>query len=106
MNAVPSPAAGHSNPLQDLCLEKSMHREAWRATVRGITESQTRLNDNNDNNNKTLKMRMKASYFIVRKHEQFEQFLPVSAGNTSCQLLAWAGPPKRSGLGNGFICHL
>ena len=72
MNAVPSPAGEHSNPLQDSCLEKSMHREAWRATVRGITESQTRLNNNNDNNNKTLEMRMKASYFIVRKHEQFE----------------------------------
>ena len=38
-----SPGGGHSNPLQDSCLENSMDREAWRATVRRVTKSQTRL---------------------------------------------------------------
>jgi len=33
---------GHSNPLQYSCLENSMDREAWQATVhRGLTWSRT-----------------------------------------------------------------
>ena len=40
-----SPGGGHGNPLQYPCLENPMDRGAWRATVRGVTESQTRLSD-------------------------------------------------------------
>ena len=36
-----SPVGGHSNPLQYSCQENSMDRGAWRATVHGVTESQT-----------------------------------------------------------------
>ena len=32
-----------ANPLQYSCLENPMVREAWRATVRGVTKSQTLL---------------------------------------------------------------
>ena len=32
---------GHDNSLQYSCLENSMDRGAWRATVRGVTKSQT-----------------------------------------------------------------
>ena len=38
-----SPGGGHGNPLQYSCLENSMDRGAWRATVRGIAKSQTWL---------------------------------------------------------------
>ena len=34
-----SPGGGHGNPLQYSCLENPMHREAWRATVHGLQES-------------------------------------------------------------------
>ena len=34
-----SPGGGHDNPLQYSCLESSMDREAWWATVHGVTES-------------------------------------------------------------------
>ena len=35
------PGEGHGNPLQYSCLENSMDRAAWRATIHGVTESQT-----------------------------------------------------------------
>ena len=38
-----SPGGGHGNPLQNSCLENLMERGAWCATVRGFTESRTRL---------------------------------------------------------------
>ena len=31
----------HGNPLQDSCLENPMDREAWQATVHGVTKSWT-----------------------------------------------------------------
>ena len=34
---------GHSNPLQDSCLENPMDRGAWQATVHRVTKSQTQL---------------------------------------------------------------
>ena len=40
-----SPGEGNGNPLQDSCLENPMDRGAWRATVREVAESQTRLSD-------------------------------------------------------------
>ena len=42
------PGGGHGNPLQYSCLENSMDRGAWRATVHRITKSQTRLKQLND----------------------------------------------------------
>ena len=36
---------GNGNPLQYSCLEKSMDGGAWRATVHGVTKSQTGWSD-------------------------------------------------------------
>ena len=36
-----SPREGNGCPLQYSCLENSMDRKAWQATVRGITKSDT-----------------------------------------------------------------
>ena len=33
-----SPGEGNDNPLQYYCLENSMDRRAWQATVRGVTK--------------------------------------------------------------------
>ena len=38
-----SSGEGSGNPLQYSCLENSMDRGAWRATVHGLAQSQTRL---------------------------------------------------------------
>ena len=40
-----SPGEGNGNPLQYSYLENPMDREAWWATVHGVTKSQTRLSD-------------------------------------------------------------
>ena len=40
-----SPGAGNGYPLQYSCLENSMDRGAWWATVRVITKSRTQLSD-------------------------------------------------------------
>ena len=39
------PGKGHSNPLQYSCLENTMDREAWWATVHGVTKYYTQMSD-------------------------------------------------------------
>ena len=39
------PGEGNGNPLQDSCLENSMDRGAWWATVHGVAKSWTWLSD-------------------------------------------------------------
>ena len=38
-----SPGGQHGNPLQYSCLENSLDRGAWQATVHGVAKSQVRL---------------------------------------------------------------
>ena len=40
-----SPGGGNGNPLQYSCSDNSMDRGTWRATIHGVTKSQTRLSD-------------------------------------------------------------
>ena len=40
-----SPGEGDEYPHQYSCLENSIHRGAWGATVHGVAKSQTRLSD-------------------------------------------------------------
>ena len=40
-----SPGEGNGSPLQKSCLENSMDRGAWLATVQGVTKSQKRLSN-------------------------------------------------------------
>ena len=44
------PKEGSGTPLQYSCLENSMDRGAWRATVHGVAKSQTTLNDEHFDN--------------------------------------------------------
>ena len=38
-----SPREGNDNPLQYSCLENSMKREAWQATIHSVAKNQTQL---------------------------------------------------------------
>ena len=40
-----SPGEGNGNPFQYSCLENSMDRGAWQATIHGVVNSWTRLNN-------------------------------------------------------------
>ena len=40
-----SPGVGNGIPLQYSCLDNSIDRGAWQATVHGVTKSRTRLSD-------------------------------------------------------------
>ena len=40
-----STAVGNGNPLQYSCLENSMYRGAWRATVHGLAKSTSVIKD-------------------------------------------------------------
>ena len=40
------PGEGNGNPFQYSCLENSMDRGAWEATVHEVTKSRTRLSTN------------------------------------------------------------
>ena len=40
-----SPGRRNGNPLQYSCLENSMDREAWWATVQGVTKNKTQLSN-------------------------------------------------------------
>ena len=40
-----SPEEGNGSPLHYSCLENSMDRRAWQATVHGVAKSQIQLND-------------------------------------------------------------
>ena len=42
---VKCPGEGNGNPLQYCCLENSMDRRAWQATVHGVAKSRVRLKD-------------------------------------------------------------
>ena len=39
------PGEGNGNPLQYFCLENTMDKGAWWATVQGVTKSWTQLSD-------------------------------------------------------------
>ena len=41
--SVRSPGVGNGNPIQYSCLENSIDRGAWRATVHGVAKSRTQL---------------------------------------------------------------
>ena len=48
------PGVGNGNPLQYFCLENSMVRGAWWATVQGVTKSWTQLSEHTQSSHALL----------------------------------------------------
>ena len=69
-----SPGEGNGNPLQCSCLENSMHRGAWWATVHGVTQSRIQLKQlssmqSKDNKRqKLLQLPLSRLYYFLQLH--------------------------------------
>ena len=58
-----SPGEGIDNPLQYSCLENSMDRGVWRATVHGVAESDISERLNEKNNNHLQRVQLSVSHY-------------------------------------------
>ena len=72
-----SPGEGNGNPLQDSCLENSMDRGAWWATVHGVAKSQTRLSDFTFTS--LSKEKVLHAYFTLTASHLFPEKYPFSS---------------------------
>ena len=78
-----APRGGNGNPLQYSCLEQSMDRGSWWATVHGVTKSQTRLKRLSTSNQQPVNIFLLKIWLIHSVQHQFHQTL-------SCGLpLSW-----------------
>ena len=75
-----SPGGGTGNPLQYSCLENSMERGAWRATVQGVAKSQMTEYDSEQLGNKPL---LKSRALIYKSHQMAFPFLLPSPSSLS-----------------------
>ena len=63
-----SPGGGHENPLQYSCLENSMDRGSWRATVHRVTKSQTWLRPLSTHTLNILMVALNSVTFLAQFH--------------------------------------
>ena len=84
-----SPGEGNGNPFEYSCLENSMDRGAWRATVHGVTKSRTQLNDYYSHFHETDKGS------ISKMHKQFTQLNSLKKKQTKNPMKKWAEDLKR-----------
>ena len=73
------PGGGHGNPLQYSCLENSMDRGAWRATVHGVAKSQTGLSTHARPSRWVLK------FYLHRSGGQIQSIVLIFASSTACR---------------------
>ena len=93
------PGIGNGNPLQYYCLENSMDRGAWQATVHGVAKSRTRLS------NSTATHQRQKHRCVGPEHRPTVLYLSEYVGPSSflsalcgslCSAPGWA--EKRTGL--------
>ena len=73
----------HSSSLQYSCLENPMDREAWWATVHGVTKSQTWL--------KWLSIAQHREYlgYLAKDHRYMEDNIRINSSNVLFQAFLW-----------------
>ena len=82
LGAIPglgrSSGEGNGNRLQYSCLDNSMDREAWRATVRRVAKSRTRLSDSHTHTQTTAGLLRSGDYQANgRRHGEKKMFVAV-----------------------------
>ena len=97
-----SPGEGNGNPLQYVCLENSMDRRAWWATVQGIAKSQTRLSTHTQYSNNIdvmcdslrLGQKRKGSFYFVH----FNTPVPLNKKSNNLEAaILWGSKATRIG---------
>ena len=78
-----SPGSGNGNPLQYSCLENSMDRGAWQATVHGVKMSWTRLSIHTGTGQKQL-----TRIWRGNTEDVGDQFKDPSDSQQCCSLIA------------------
>ena len=111
-----SPGEGNGYPLQCSCLEYSMDRGAWQATVQGVTKSRAQLGDKHKmGRTATLQLRGRSAYW--RSKSAGHKFQPgsfwpytqasvLSSGKWELWCLRVAGRPKGIAVCKTFEPHL
>ena len=97
-----SPRVGNDNPLQYSCLENSLDREAWVATVHGVTKSWTWLSDWTHTQDRSW---MRECLPISKYLELYRGFPDSSVGKSSCNagdLGSIPGLERSRGEGKGY----
>ena len=93
-----SPGGGTGNPLQYSCLENSMERGAWRATVHGVAKSQMTEHDSEQLGNKPL---LKSRALFYKSHQMAFAFLLPSPSCSAVATPYMALAQDNTGEGNG-----
>ena len=92
-----SPGEGNGYPLQYSCLENPIDRGTWQATVRGVTESQTRLSTHTHTHTHTHNKHLKTSVALSIRHLYFS-FTGLGSSSALLQHLRFPGTSCRQWL--------
>ena len=85
-----SPGVGNGNPLQYSCLENSMDRRAWRATVHGVTKSRTQLGESHTHTHTHTYTAITQNHYQKTEHIHHPREFPqASCQSTPALSLHW-----------------
>ena len=96
-----SPGEGNGNPLQYSCLENSMDRGAWQATVHGVAKSQTRLSDQQTDTRLNTRSYLQHAGSLVAAYAIWASLVaqlvknPPAMRETWVQSLGWEDPLEK-----------
>ena len=104
---------GNGNPLQYSCLENSLDRGAWWATVHGVAKSWTWLSIHTHTHTHTHRYKDDDAHSFLKKFNTFQRevqrecywkcsFLP---GNQLGYILVIHKIPQKSGMDKSVLCY-
>ena len=100
------PGEGKGNSLQYSCLENSMDRGAWRATVYGVTKSQIRLRDLAHTHACTGEPRSSMHCSTIKKKKNQMQRTTATLTNDLAQTVSSANGGKQWSMSHLPVSHI